>query len=484
MKSLRSFALWAFLFPVLAPAQTTAGVAGTITDDSGAAIPGVAVTVTNTGTGFRRETVTDETGFYQHLLLPPGTYSLTAQKTGFRQATREALRLEVNQRADVDVSLQVGAVTENVEVTGVAPLLESSTSSVGQVIESKAITDLPLNGRNFLQLAILSNGAVGAGYGPQGTIGSGTRADDTRGGAELMVNGNREMSNNYMLDGVDNNFRRNALIIVRPTVESIQEFKMQTNLFGAEQGRNSGATVNVITKSGSTQFHGSAFEFLRNDHLDARNYFNAKSTSVKPPFRQNQFGGSLGGPIVKNKVFLFGDYEGLRKAQGTNTTVNTVPTPALRAGDFRTARAIFDPASVVAATGTASGFTRQPFPNNALPAARMDPVAARLVQAYPLPDLARDANNQFTNPELINNYNYGNIRADLALTSNDNAFVRLSPQRAAVNTPTAYGYRQVPGLSVPLNLHNGVGSITPGDATFANYNAVATWTHLFSAKFL
>ena len=171
----------------------------------------------------------------------------------------------MNQRADVSLTLQVGAVTETVEVVGSAPLLESNTSSVGQVIESKAISDLPLNGRNFVQLAILSNGAIGAGYGPQGTIGSGTRADDTRGGAELMVNGNREMSNNYMLDGVDNNFRRNALIIVRPTVESIQEFKMQTNLFGAEQGRNSGATVNVITKSGSNAFHGSAFEFLRND---------------------------------------------------------------------------------------------------------------------------------------------------------------------------------------------------------------------------
>ena len=198
--------------------------------------------------------VSDESGFYQLLLLQPGTYTLTAKKTGFRQATRERLRLEVNQRADVDLTLQVGSVTETVEVVGSAPLLESSTSSVGQVIESKAISDLPLNGRNFVQLAILSNGAIGAGYGPQGTIGSGTRADDTRGGAELMVNGNREMSNNYMLDGVDNNFRRNALIIVRPTVESIQEFKMQTNLFGAEQGRNSGATVNVITKSGTNAF--------------------------------------------------------------------------------------------------------------------------------------------------------------------------------------------------------------------------------------
>ena len=467
-----------------ASAQTTAGVTGTITDDSGAAIPGVTLTIRNVETSLQRETVSDESGFYQLLLLQPGTYTLTAKKTGFRQATRERLRLEVNQRADVGLTLQVGAVSETVQVVGSAPLLESSTSSVGQVIESKAISDLPLNGRNFVQLAILSNGAIGAGYGPQGTIGSGTRADDTRGGAELMVNGNREMSNNYLLDGVDNNFRRNALIIVRPTVESIQEFKMQTNLFSAEQGRNSGATVNVITKSGTNAFHGSAFEFLRNDKLDARNYFNAVSTSAKPPFRQNQFGGSLGGPVVKNKVFFFGDYEGLRKAQGTNTTVNTVPTPALRVGDFRTTRPIFDPATVAPASGTASGFTRQPFPGNMVPVARMDTVAARLVQAYPLPDTPGLANNQFTNPELVNNYDYANVRADVNLTSKNTLFGRFSPQKATVNTPTAFGYRSVPGMSIPLNLHNGVGSITPGDAKFSNMNAVIGWTHIFTQRFL
>src|SRR5258708_21194355 len=234
--------------------------------------------------------------------------------------------------------MQVGTVTETVEVKAAAPLLEAGNSAVGQVIESRAVSDLPLNGRNFVQLAILSNGVIGSGYGPQGTIGSGTRADDTRGGAELMVNGNREMSNNYLLDGVDNNFRRNALISVRPTVESIQEFKMQANLFGAEQGRNSGAAVNVSTKSGSNSFRGSAFEFLRNDKLDARNFFNAVGTSAKPPFRQNQFGGSLGGPAIKNKLFFFGDYEGLRKAQGTNTTVNTVPTALILQGQFTRAR--------------------------------------------------------------------------------------------------------------------------------------------------
>ncbi|MBI1790744.1 MAG: TonB-dependent receptor [Acidobacteria bacterium] len=462
-------------------AQTTAGVTGTITDDSGGIVAGVTVIITNVETTLQRETISDESGFP---ILPPGSYTMTAKKAGFRQVTREGLRLEVAQRATVDFTLQVGTVAETVEVKAAAPLLESATSSVGQVIESRFVSDLPLNGRNFVQLAILTNGAIGAGFGPQGTIGSGTRADDTRGGAELMVNGNREMSNNYLLDGVDNNFRRNALITVRPTVESIQEFKLQTNLFGAEQGRNSGATVNVITKSGANAFHGSLFEFLRNDKIDARNFFNAASTSAKPPFRQNQFGGSLGGPIVRNKLFFFGDYEGLRKAQGTNTTVNTVPTAALRQGDFRETRPIYDPGTVVPAPETASRYARQPFGNNIIPASRMDPVMSRLIQAYPLPVLAGLANNQFTNPVLVQDYNYGNVRVDANLSAKDTMFLRYSPQKAFVATPTGFGFRSVPGLSVPLNLHNGVGSITPGNANFNNTNALLAATHVFSPGFL
>ena len=251
--------LWRRTVPVLlflasavaAFSQTAAQVSGTVTDESGSVVPNVTLTITSIETALQREAVTNEAGLYQLPALPPGSYKLTAKKTGFRQVAREGLRLEVNQSARVDFTMQLGAVTEIIEVTASAPLLESTNSSVGQVIETKAVSDLPLNGRNFVQLAILANGAIGVGYGPQGTIGSGTRADDTRGGGELMVNGNREMSNNFLLDGLDKNFRRNAFITVRPTVESIQEFKMQTNLFGAEQGRNSRATVNVVTKGDS-----------------------------------------------------------------------------------------------------------------------------------------------------------------------------------------------------------------------------------------
>jgi hypothetical protein len=466
----------------ISSAQTTAGLNGSITDTTGAVIPNAKVVVTNAGTGVQREAASDSAGLYDVRLLQPGNYSIMVQKEGFRQLTREDMRLEVNQVARLDFVLPLGAVTETVEVRGAAPMLESSNSSVGQVIETRAVSDLPLNGRNFAQLAILSPGAIGVGYGPAGTIGSGSRPDDTRPGAELMVNGNREMSNNFMLDGVDDNFRRNALITVRPSVEDILEFKMQTNLFGAEQGRNSGATVNVVTKSGTNEFHGSAFEFLRNNDLDARNFFNTKGTALQPPFHQNQFGASLGGPVVHNKVFFFSDYEGFRKQQGTTTSVNTVPTAAERQGDFSAVRPIYDPASVVATPGTASGYTRTEFLNDKIPANRMDSVTSRLVQAYPQPTASGLVGNQFTNPVLGQQYDQGDARVDYALSSKDTVFGRFSRQDTRTQAPSTFGFRDVPGVSIPLNLGNS-GNYAGTNKQTA-YNAVASLTHAFSPTLL
>ena len=462
-------------------AQTTARVNGAITDSSSAVVPSARVTVTNVDTGISRETASDSAGYYEVSLLQPGNYNIAVQKEGFRQFTREGVRLEVNQVARLDFVLQLGAVTETVDVHSAAPLLESSNSSVGQVIETKAVSDLPLNGRNFAQLAILSPGAIGVGYGPAGTIGSGSRPDDTRPGAELMVNGNREMSNNFTLDGVDDNFRRNALITVRPSVEDILEFKMQTNLFGAEQGRNSGATVNVITKSGTNSFHGSAFEFIRNNDLDARNFFNAKGTP-QPPYHQNQFGASVGGPVIHNRIFFFTDYEGFRKQQGTTTSVNTVPTAAERQGDFSAVRPIYDPASVVATPGTASGYTRTLFPNNMIPASRFDSVTSRLIQAYPLPTASGLVGNQFTNPVLGQQYDQGDARIDYALGSKDTAFGRFSRQDTRTQTPSTFGFRNVPGVSIPLNLGNS--GTYAGTNRQTAYNAFAALTHAFSPTFL
>jgi hypothetical protein len=471
------------VLPLAVFSQTTAGLTGAVVDSSGAVMPGTKVTLTSTETGVQREVATNESGIYEFTTLQPGTYKLTLQKEGFAQVTQAGIRLEVNQVARVDVSMRPGAITENIQVTTTAaPLLEGNTSDVGQVIESKAVSDLPLNGRNFAQLAILGTGVIGVGFGPTGTIGSGTRPDDPRPGAELMSNGNREMSNDYMLDGVDDNFRRNGLITVRPTVEDILEFKIQTNLFGAEQGRNSGATVDVITKSGTNQFHGSAFELLRNSYFDARSFFNTAGT-LQPEYRQNQFGGSMGGPIIRNKIFFFGDYEGFRKLQGTATDVNTVPTAAERQGNFSgIANGIYDPASLTVTPGTASGYTRLAFPGNIIPASRFDPVTSSVIQAYPLPALPSLTNNQFTNPVLGQNYDQGDGRIDWSLRANDTIFGRFSRQDTLTNTPSTFGFRNVPGLSIPVSLGNSTNYA--GRAPMSNYNTVLAWTHLFTPTFL
>src|SRR4051794_37180407 len=406
-------------------AQTSAGVNGLVLDSSGAAMPDTQVTIINLETGAKREAVTNDGGAYQFTLLQPGRYSIAALRSGFKRVSREGIQLEVNQVAKIDFTLEPGAVTETIQVEAAAPLLESNNSSVGQVIEQKAVSDLPLNGRNFAQLAVLGPGGVGVGYAASGTIGSGTRPDDMRPGTELFSNGNREQSNNFMLDGVDNNFRRNGLITLRPSVEAVREFKIQTNLFQAEQGRNPGATINVVTKSGSNLLHGSVYEFFRNTQLDAKNFF-AKPGGPKAQYQQNQFGASLGGPIRRDKLFFFADYEGYRKRQGTFASVNTVPTVAVRNGDFSGVRPIFNPFTVRPTPGTASGFTRDPFAQNSIPKNMFDSVTSRLIQAYPLPDTATLASNQITNPVTGQNWDQGDIRTDYNLSSNTTMFGRFS----------------------------------------------------------
>jgi len=460
--------------------QTSAGVKGVVTDSSGAVVPGAEVVVTNLDTGTRRETVSSETGEYQFPLLQPGSYSIAARKQGFKQVTRSGVQLELNQNAQIDFIMAAGEVSETVEVQSSAPLLESNTSSVGQVIEAKAVSDLPLNGRNFAQLAILGPGVTGVGYSASGTIGSGTRPDDMRPGTELFSNGNREQSNNFMLDGVDNNFRRNGLITLRPSVEAVREFKIQTNLFQAEQGRNPGATINVITKSGSNLFHGSAYEFFRNTQLDAKNFF--AKPGPKAQYQQNQFGASLGGPIRRDKLFFFADYEGFRKRQGTFASVNTVPTVAIRNGDFSAVRPVYDPFTVRPSPGTASGYTRDPFPGSIIPKSRFDSVTGRLIQAYPLPDTSALANNQTTNPVLGQNWDQGDIRVDYNLDANTTIFGRFSQQNTLTLPPSTFGLRTIPGLSVPVGLGNS--TTYAGNNTLVAHHAVIAATHIFSPTFI
>ena len=460
-----------------AAGQTTAGVNGIVTDSSGAMLLGAKVVVTNTDTGAKRNAETNDAGLYQFPLLQPGTYSINVEKEGFKHVTQDAIKLEVNQVTQIDFKMMLGAVSETVEVQSTAPLLESSTSSLGQVIETKAVSDLPLNGRNFAQLAILGPGVTGVGFAASGTIGSGARPDDMRPGTELFSNGNREQSNNFMLDGVDNNFRRNGLITLRPSVEAVKEFKIQTNLFEAEQGRNPGATINVITKNGTNQYHGSAYEFLRNAKLDAKNFF-AKPNAPKPAYNQNQFGGSLGGPIKHDKLFFFANYEGYRRSQSNVASVNTVPTVAMRGGDFTAVRDIFDPNTLRPAIGTASGYVRDPFPGRLIPRSRFDSVTGRLIQAYPLPDTAALTNNQVTNPKFVQTWDQGDIRTDWNVDSNTTIFGRFSQQNTYTAPPSTFGLRNIPGLSTAVGLGNP--GAYAGTSNLVAHHAVLSGTHVFS----
>ena len=247
------------LFASAAFAQVSTGeISGTVTDTTGAAVPNAKIIATNTETNVvGRETTSAGDGNYVMTLLPPGTYSMSVEAGGFRKSVQTGIILQTNQRARLDFQLQVGQVTETLEVAASAPLLESTSSSLGAVINQQLVGELPLNGRNFVQLAILSPGVNGAGFSTGGTIQSGTRPDDRRPGTEIFSNGNREGSNNFLYDGVDNNERLIQLIVLRPAVEAIREFKVQTNMYSADLGRNSGAVVDVVTKSGTNYLHGS-----------------------------------------------------------------------------------------------------------------------------------------------------------------------------------------------------------------------------------
>ncbi|MBK9168952.1 MAG: TonB-dependent receptor [Bryobacterales bacterium] len=389
------------------------------------------------------------------------------------------MRLEVNQTVRVDFPLDVGSVTETVQVTEAVPLIDADTSAIGQVIETKAIEDLPLNGRNFVQLAILGPGVSGVGFGSRGTIMSGTRPDDLRPGSEIFANGNREGSNNFLYDGADNNDRLTLSITLRPSVEAVREFKIQTNMFAADQGRNAGATVNVISKSGSNEWHGSAYEFLRNDALDARNFF-ARPDQEKPAFRQNQFGASFGGRVIPNKLFFFGNYEGFRRRL-ENTSVNTVPTLAMRQGDFSGVRDIFNPFSTVPDASAPSRFSRSPFPNRQIPQSLWDPVTRKLINAYPLPESAGLVNNQVTNPKDKQKWDQGDLRMDWNLSEKNVFFGRFSRQDTVTTRPATFAPVTIDGISTPVSL--GSEASFAGDSALKTYNSVLTWIRTLTPSF-
>src|SRR5438034_1887311 len=307
----------------LSAQQESASITGQVTDSSGAVVPGARVTIRNQASGALFNSVSDSDGFYRAPQLRPGVYTISVTASGFSTAVREGIEARVNDRLRVDMPMQVGTVSENVVVTGAPPLLQTEDSTVGQVVDNQKIVELPLNGRSWLQLALLSPGAVTYGtydsYNPQSAV--------------MNLGGNRTMQTDFLIDGADNNsFVVGGGAQAHPPVDSLQEFKVQSNNYAADTGRLGGAVVNATIKSGANTLHGSAYDFLRNRELNARNFFTSP-TATKPQFTRNQFGASAGGPIVRNKLFFFANYEGNRNRQDS-ILARQVFTDAQKNGDF------------------------------------------------------------------------------------------------------------------------------------------------------
>jgi hypothetical protein len=402
--------------------QITGSITGTVTDPAGAAVVSAAAKLSNTGTGLVQSTTTDDAGNFRFLLLPPGTYSLQVSAAGFKSLLREGLIVEVDRSLGVPVTLQIGQVTDTIEVQGDTPLLEPNTSALGTVMDSQKIIDMPLNGRNPMGLANLIPTVRGIGYFGGQVLSSWRLAAVTIGGGQPLTNG-------YLVDGIANDKMTDSGPMTFLTVDSTEEFKVQTNGMSAEFGRTSGGVISMISKSGTNAFHGSAFDFLRNDKLNANDFFANRAGRARTPSKVNQFGGNIGGPVRKDRLFFFFNYEGYRERSSSLETV-TSPTAAQRAGDFSglTTSAgqlitIFDPATTVLNGGV---YTRQAFPGNVIPANRINPVGANILKYYPMPTLSGLAANLFlTSPTPIDK-NYYSGRLDYTITARQRLAFRFT----------------------------------------------------------
>ena len=404
--------LWWLAMSLPAGAQVGAGaLTGNVSDQAGATVPGATVTVTSAGISRSHTSVTRTDGRYSVQGLAPGSYRVRVELSGFRPLTREGVRLATGETVRLDLQLEVGGLTDAITVRADALLVRSETSGLGQVIDNRKVVDLPLNGRSFIGLAGLVPGVAL----PPGSF-------------FPRINGGRPRTNEYLFDGISVLQPEPGQVAFFPNIDAIQEFKVESNSPPAEFGRFNGGVVNLTTKAGSNAFHGSAFEFLRNEALNAGNFF-ASGNSVKPTFRRNQFGGVIGGPIRQNRTFFFADYQGQRQTIG-RTVISTVPTLLQRQGVFTEAIAgrvpvIYDPATTAPIAG--GGSTRSPFPGNAIPLEGMDPVARALLQRYPLPTGAGVANNyQRVGDETVNQDQFS-VRLDHRFeTDKDQVFGRLT----------------------------------------------------------
>jgi hypothetical protein len=474
----------------------TGSILGTVSDPSGAVLSGAKVTLTNEGTSASLTTTTEADGSYKFSPVKIGMYKLDATAQGFGTISQNHVTVAIDASPVVNFTLKPGSTAETVEVTAAAPVLQTQEASVGQVIDQRSVNNLPLNGRNFTFLAQLAAGVN-------------TPQADTRGNAAsgaFSANGSRPAQNNYMLDGIDNNsdtvdFLNGTNFVVLPPVDAIQEFKVQTTDFSAEYGRSGAAVLNATIKSGTNDFHGAGWEFFRNDKLDAADYFErVGNTTKKGELRLNQFGVAVGGPVIKNKVFIFGDFEGLRRRQGSPHT-GSVPTAAERASGYTNLQqlitgqtgtqtdllgrtmptgTILDPATTRAVAG---GFVRDPFGTcpagtknftlagcnlNIIPAGRIDPNAIKLLNLFPAPTTGSVFSNFTASPAISEKRNAFDTRLDLNISDKNQVFARFS----YVDDPEF-----IPGI------FGGVadgGGFQEGPQTALAQQSALAWTHVFS----
>jgi len=446
--------------------KDTGGIAGTVRDPGGAVVSGAKVTVTDVDRGAALVTTTSAQGEYVASPLKIGRYNVTVEKAGFKKTTIGPVVVNIQERPEVDIALQVGSINEVITVTSQGPQLETETSDLGQVMDSQRVSTLPLNGRNYAQLALL-----GAGVAPSEP---GSRVSASYG---FSANGARSLQNNFLLDGIDNNANLGDVLnetayVIQPSVDAIAEFKVQTNSYSAEFGRGNGAILNAVIKSGTNQLHGDLYEFLRNDKLDGRNAFDAFG---RQPYQQNQFGFTLGGPIIKNRTFFFGDYEGLRIRQALPQPA-LIPTQAMIGGDFsslltNTVAPQVDPntgpipnstavdcngnptffgeifntklTQVVPTSVNANGLCGVPIngsgaPTNIFPNGLADPLAGRLAAFFPTPNANISGNNFLSDPKRIESRNNFDIRIDHRISDKDNFFARFSYENQPSQIPAPF----------------------------------------------
>jgi hypothetical protein len=414
------------LFPISLFGQAvTATLLGTVTDSSGAVVPNAAITVTETSTNVARKAITNQEGIYTIPYLPPGTYKVEAEAAGFKRISRDNIELRATISTRVDLQLEPGQISETVEVTAETPLLQTDRAEVSRSFSTKPVTELPLADRSFQSLVGLMPGVAP----PSVDF---TRAEDPQGTTFFRANGQGNSANNTQVDGVDNTNPTLGLTVYIPSAEVVQEVNITTSNYNAEFGRAGGAVLNVVTRGGTNELHGSLFEFHRNTAFRARNMFNTEP-QPKPNFIRNDFGGTLGGPILKNRTFFFGGFQG-RTLRQSSTVTTTVPVEAWRRGDFSDVPGLnlYDPA-----TGTPAN--RQRFTSNQIPAGRFNPIALQLISQLPQPNQPGLLNNLIVNtPFRYNGYGYDG-RVDHVFSESTRGFAKFNFSDYTVRQEAALG---------------------------------------------